>query len=358
MPPRMQAVLTIDLGAVVANWRLLSGLHGGGAVAAVVKADAYGLGAAPVARALRDAGCAHFFVAHLEEGVALRAEIGPGPMIAVLNGFAPGADGADGLTPVLNTLADVASRLDRPGTAGAILHVDTGMARLGLDAREQARLAENAGRLRRLPLRFVLSHLACAEQPAHPMNTAQAERFAGIAARIAPGVPRSLANSAGLFLGHDFRLELARPGCALYGINPTPGRPNPMRPVVTLEAPVLQVRDVPAGASVGYGATWVATRPTRIATVAAGYADGYLRALSGRASGLVEGICVPLVGRVSMDLLTFDVTDVLVLEPGAMVRLIGGDGHGPDELAAAAGTIGYEILTALGARYLRRYLPA
>lgn len=356
-----QAVLTVDLAAIAANWRDLAARHPGGAVAGVVKADAYGLGAAEIAPALRDAGCRHFFVAHLQEGLALRAALGPGPMVAVLNGFPPGADGGAGLVPVLNGLGDAeahaaaARRTGRP--APAILHIDTGMSRLGLDTREQEALADGDARLLAgLDLRYVMTHLACADEAAHPMNAAQAERFAAACARIAPGVPRSFANSSGVFLGPGWASDLARPGSALYGINPTPGAPNPMRPAVTLEAPVLQVRDIPAGATVGYSATWTAPRPTRIATVAVGYADGYLRALSGRSVGVIHGRAAPLVGRVSMDLTTFDVTDVPEARVGDRIALIGdAPGISPDEIAARCGTIGYEILTSLGARYRRAY---
>jgi alanine racemase len=364
----MQAVLTVDLHAIAANWRDLAERHasaGGGAVAGVVKADAYGLGAVPVARALAAAGCRHFFVAHLAEGIALRAALSPGPMVAVLNGFRPGADEGAGLVPVLNGLPDVAAHAASAAAAGrpapVILHLDTGMGRLGLDAGEQAALAEAAPeRLAGLDLLYVMTHLACADEPEHPLNATQAARFAEAASRIAPGVQRSLANSSGLFLGPGFASDLARPGSALYGINPTPGRPNPMRVAVRLRAPVLQLRAIPAGATVGYGATWTAPRPSRIATVAAGYADGYLRALSGQGTaGLVAGRSVPLVGRVSMDLITFDVTEAPQVEPGDMVELIGpGAGLTPDDLAARAGTIGYEILTSLGARYRREYQSA
>ncbi len=187
------------------------------------------------------------------------------------------------------------------------------------------------------------------------MNAAQAGRFAEAGAKL-PGLRRSVANSSGLFLGPDFASDLARPGCALYGINPTPGRPNPMRQVVRLEAPVLQLREIPAGTPVGYGATWTAGRPTRVATVAVGYADGYLRALSSRAAAEFRGRTVPLIGRVSMDLTTFDVTDLPEIAAGDRLTLIGGAGCAPDDLAAAAGTIGYEIMTSLGARYARDYL--
>ncbi len=330
-------------------------------MAAVVKADAYGLGAARVGPALRDAGCRHFFVAHLAEGVALRGALGPGPVIAVLNGFAPGADGDAALLPVLNGLPDVeahaAAARGRGGAAPAILHLDTGMSRLGLDAREQEAVAADPSRFDGLDLRWVMTHLACADEPEHPLNAAQAARFAAICARLpaAAGVPRSIANSSGVFLGPAFASGLARPGCALYGINPTPGRPNPMRQAVRLDAPVLQVREIAPGDTVGYGAAWTAERPSRVATVAAGYADGYLRALSGRAFGVFAGRSVPLIGRVSMDLIAFDVTDAPAIAPGAAIRLIGPPGATPDDLAARAGTIGYEVLTSLGNRYRREY---
>ena len=352
MTPPGQAILRVDLGAIVANWRDLYRIHAAPA-AAVVKADAYGLGAAAVGRALRDAGCSFFFVAHLTEGLALRSALGPGPEIAVLNGFPPGADEDAALIPVLNHLGDVDAHA-RAGSA-AILHLDTGMARLGLDAAEQHALAEDRARLDGLRLRFVMTHLACADEPDHPLNATQHHRFAAAATCLAPGVPRSFANSSGIFLGETFRSDLARPGCALYGINPTPGRPNPMRQVARVEAEVLQVRDIAAGDTVGYAASWTAPGPRRIATVAAGYADGYLRSLSGRSLGLLHGRAVPLVGRVSMDLTTFDVTDVPEARPGDRLLLIGGDGNTPDDIAARCGTIGYEILTSLGRRYARHY---
>ncbi|WP_338664078.1 alanine racemase [Pararoseomonas sp. SCSIO 73927] len=350
-------VLTVDLDAVAANWRTLRTLHaeaGGGKVGAAVKADAYGLGAAAVAPALAAAGCRHFFVAGIAEGMALRPVLGPAPMIAVLNGFPPGADGDAALTPVLNSPGDIAAW---SGTGrGAILHLDTGMARLGLSPAELDALAEDPSPLRGLDLRYVMTHLACADEPAHLMNAAQAARFAAARARL-PGAPSSFANSAGIFLGRDFASDLARPGCAIYGLNPTPGRPNPMRPTLRLAAPVLQVREIPAGTPVGYSAAWTAPRPSRIATVAAGYADGYLRSLSGRAIGRHNWQDVPLVGRISMDLSAFDVTDHPAIGPGSMIELIG-PGNSPDDVAARAGTIGYEVLTALGARYRRAYTAA
>ncbi|MXP63740.1 alanine racemase [Roseomonas sp. M0104] len=343
--------LEVDLGAIVANWRDLGARHPSGPAAGVVKADGYGLGAAPVARALAGSGCRHFFVAQLSEGLALREALGHGPMIAVLGGFPAGADAGAALTPVLNSPRDVAAAR-AAGLRGAILHVDTGMERLGLNAAELTA----AGDLSDLGLRYVMTHLACADTPDHPLNAAQAARFAA-AAEALPGVPRSFANSAGIFLGRDFASGLARPGCALYGINPTPGLPNPMRQVLRLTVPVLQLRQVPAGVTVGYGATWTARRDSRIATIAAGYADGYPRALSGRSFATAAGRPVQLVGRISMDLITLDVTDVPELAQGDRVELIGPQ-QTPDDIAARTGTIGYEILTSLGARYRRRYLPA
>jgi len=346
------------LGAIAENWRALAARAAPWAVAGVVKANAYGLGAARVAPALHAAGCRHFFVAHLAEGMALRAALGAGPMIAVLNGFAPGADEEAALMPVLNSLGDVLAHAAAGRSAGrarpALLHLDTGMARLGLDAGEQARLAADHSLLAGLDLLYVMSHLACADEPGHPLNAEQAARFARACAGL-PKLPRSFANSSGLFLGSDYASDLARPGCALYGINPTPGRPNPMRQVVRLEAPILQIRDIPAGASVGYGASFVAARPSRIATIAVGYADGYLRCLSGQSVAAYRDMILPVVGRVSMDLITLDVTDAPGITPGETVQLIGGAAPSPDDLAARAGTIGYEILTSLGDRYRRDY---
>jgi alanine racemase len=347
------AVLTIDCAAIVANWRDLAARHGA-EVAAVLKADAYGLGAAPVGSALAAAGCRVFFVAHLAEGMALRAVLGPAPRIAVLNGFAPGADDDAALTPVLNALGDLATWQGE--SRAAFVHLDTGMARLGLDAREAARLVQDPALLGSIRVAAWMSHLACADEPEHPLNAQQAARFAALCARL-PAAPRSLANSSGIFLGAPFRGDLARPGAALHGINPQPGRPNPLRQVVRLEAPVLQIREIGAGESVGYGASWVAARPSRIATVAAGYADGYLRSLSGRGQGFVGDVPIPLIGRVSMDLLTFDATDLPALAPGDRITLIG-PRNTPDDIALRAGTIGYEVLTSLGTRYARRYAGA
>jgi alanine racemase len=352
---RAGAVLEIDLAAVVANWRLLAGKAAPGQCAAVVKANAYGLGAASVAGVLSTAGCRLFFVASLDEGIALRQTLGRQLEIAVLNGPFPGAAGEfleAGLIPVLNDPGQIQA-WSREGRGGAaMLHVDTGMARLGLTEREFAALGESPPPI---GWRSVISHLACAEEPEHPHNQRQRARFAAVAARF-PGVPASLAASSGIFLGPEFHFDLVRPGAALYGVNPQPGRPNAMLPVVRLSGKIVQVREIDSGESVGYGAAHVMKTPGRVATVAVGYADGWPRSLSGRGCGHIGGTRVPLLGRVSMDLATFDVSavDPAQARPGMTVELLG-DRYGVDDAAADAGTIGYEILTALGSRYHRIY---
>lgn len=350
------AVLEVDLGAIVANWRDLQRRHPSGPVAGVVKADGYGLGARQVAAALHEAGCRHFFVAYVQEALAVRDAV-PDAMLAVLCGLTPGTEGAyvaHGLTPVLGSLDEI----DRWRGAGrdAILHVDTGMSRLGLDSGELEVLAQDHARLGGLAIRYVMSHLVASEVPGDPLNQLQRRRFAAARAMLPPA-PGSLANSSGIFLGAEFSSDLARAGAALYGVNPVPGQPNPMRGVVKLSARVLAVRDVPAGASVGYNATWIAARPSRIATAALGYADGFHRSLSGRGSACFDGAPVPLVGRVSMDLTTFDVTDHPQIRPGSWLEAIGPN-LPPDAVAEMAGTNGYEVLTSLGRRFHRVYRPA
>ena len=353
------AVLEIDLGAIVANWRTLGEHHPSGPVAGVVKADAYGLGAADVVPALHAAGCRHFFVAHLQEALAIRS-LAPASLLGVLNGLIPGSEPeyvAHDLMPVLGSLAEIDAWGDQARRAGkklpAILHVDTGMSRLGLDAPGLAALRDDPFLLDGIHLAYVMSHLVSSEVPHDPVNEVQRGRFAAICAALPPA-PRSLANSSGIFLGPGFGSDLARPGAALYGINPTPGLENPMRPVVRLRARVLSVREIPTGATVGYNATWTAPRPSRIATAAIGYADGWHRSHSGHGHALFDGRPVPLVGRVSMDLTTFDATGHPALTPGAWLELIG-PARSADDVAAAAGTNGYEVLTSLGRRFARLY---
>ena len=355
------AVLIVDLAAIVANYRLLAREAAAAEVAAVVKADAYGLGAARVAPALAAAGCATFFVALASEGAVLRASL-PAATIAVFNGPDDETIGlyrAHGLTPVLNSPRQVALWQARGGGQAAMLHVDTGMARLGLSSAEVSALAAAPGQPGGLTLTHVMSHLAWAEDPAQPLNAVQLERFRAARATLAPvggAVKASLANSSGIFLGADYHFDLVRPGAALYGIAPRPGGTNPLSQVVHFHARILQVLDVDSPMTVGYGAAHRVVRRGRIATVAAGYADGYLRSLSNQGHAFVGELRVPVVGRVSMDLTTLDVTDVPAehARPGTMVELIGPRAR-TDAVAAAAGTIGYELLTRLGPRCERVY---
>lgn len=360
MPPQATAVAVIDLASVAANFRDLRARHGA-PIAGVVKADAYGLSAAHVAPVLAGAGAEMLFTAGFDEAAVLDVAI---PR-AVLDGLSPGTEAAfldAGLVPVLNDLGQVqrwaatARRLNRK--LAALLHLDTGMRRLGLDDAETARLIADPSDLAALDLRYVMTHLACADEPAHKLNAEQAGQFAQLCAALPP-MRTSFANSSGIFLGERFRSDLARPGAATYGINPTPGQPNPMRPVVQLYARILQVRTIAAGDSVGYSASYVAKRPSRIATAAIGYADGFPRALSARALATLDGTAFPLVGRVSMDLTTFDITDLPdgLVHPGGFVALIDG-ANDADAVGARANTIGYEILTSLSRRAHRIWTGA
>jgi alanine racemase len=314
-----------------------------------------------VAQRLFEEGCRHFFVAHADEAIAVRGAV-PKGWICVLNGLPPGAD-ADfveyGLVPALNDLGQVsawrgaAQRYTRP--LDAVIHLDTGLNRLGLTTEDAALLANDRMRLRGLRLALLMSHLVSAEKPAEAINRAQLDRFQHFVSRM-PGAPASLANSSGIFLGSDFHFDLLRPGAALYGINPTPGTPNPMRQVAVLQARILQVRQIDAMTGVGYNHDWRSARPSRIAVVAAGYADGYMRALGNHGEVVIGNHLAKVVGRVSMDLITVDVTDLPedAVRPGAFAELIGPH-QTPDEVAEKANTNGYEILTSLGSRYHRAY---
>ena len=350
------AVLEVDLKAVATNWQALCRLHPSGAVAGVVKADGYGLGAEQIVTALRDAGCRHFFVAYVQEALAIR-DLVPDAMVGVLSGLIPGTEALyarHDMTPVLGSLDEVARW--QPFGRQAILHVDTGMSRLGLSPREVTVLAEDRSRLGGMKIRYIMSHLSASDVPRDPTNAQQLQRFAAARAAL-PAAPCSLANSSGIFLGNAFLSDLARPGAALYGINPTPGQPNPMQRVVRLSVQVLAVREVSAGTAVGYNATWKAPRPSRIATVALGYADGLHRSLSGLGSAIFDGHPVPLVGRISMDLTTLDVTDQPMVQPGSWLEVLGPH-LSLDDVAVAAGTNGYEVLTSLGRRFHRVYRTA
>jgi alanine racemase len=369
-PPQPEAggILTVDLGALEANWRALGRRAMPSECAAVIKADGYGCGIEQVAATLMRAGCKTFFVADLAEARRVRAAV-PEPTIYVLNGLLPGTAASFAymrVRPVIGSMVELAE-WDAFCTAtqwqgGAALHVDTGMNRLGISANEAAALAprirsENHG------ITLLMSHLACAELPEHPLNDSQIRLFREVR-MLYRGIPSSLANSSGVFLGNPAHCDMVRPGVALYGVNPTPGRSNPMRPVIALQARIVQVRDIPRGETIGYDATWTAKRATRLAVVAVGYADGYPRAASATdavpgADAIVAGKRCPLAGRVSMDLLAIDITDLPdpAVRRGDLATLIG-DEISVDDVASAAGTIGYEVLTSLGKRYRRVYRSA
>ena len=357
--------LVIDLDALANNYACVAALAGGAETAPVVKADGYGLGAAPVAARLWAEGARSFFVARLEEGEALRAALGPGrpARILVFDGAPPGTAArlAEAqLIPVLNSPAQVevfaAYARPRGAPLACAIQVDTGMQRLGLRPEELEALIAATDRLNGLDIALLLSHLACADQAEHRMNAQQAGRFRKARALL-PGVPASLANSAGVFLGPDFHHDLVRPGIALYGGGPFGAPHRGLKTVATLTAPILQVRAVAAGETVGYGAAFTAPRACRVAVGAAGYADGVLRATAGQGRVWFAGDFRMVLGRISMDLLAIDVTGCEDAGPGAMVELLG-----PhvlvDHAAAAAGTVSYEVLTRLGHRAERVYLGA
>jgi alanine racemase len=366
IPSSARAILTFDLMALRANWARLNQASGRAECAGVIKADAYGLGLAPIARALTNEGCKTFFVASVGEGRAAR-EVQPGATIYVLDGLLPGAEahyaGFD-LRPVLSSLPEVrdwaAYCRARGHRLAAGIHIDTGLNRLGMPEREVEQLAAAPELLSAFETTLVMSHLACADHPDDPMNEHQRQRFETLRAKL-PQAPASLANSGGLFLGPRFHFDLVRPGIALYGGRAHEGKDNPMQTVVRLAARILQVRDVLPGESVGYGATYKVTTPARIATLGVGYADGFLRALSvasGEAGpvGYVGDYPVPIVGRVSMDFITADVTSVPeeLARRCAWVEVRGGRVT-VDDLTDRAGTIGYELLTRLGQRVYRVY---
>lgn len=336
--------ITIDLDAIIANWRALDKMSKS-ETAAVVKADGYGLGAGRVAKALAKAGARKFFVAVAEEGAILRQALGEGPQINILSGHMSGDTDMIGdldLTPMLNSIDQISRHFEAlPGHAFGI-QLDTGMNRLGMEWDEWGAIAEIA--LAQHPT-LVMSHLACADEPDHPMNAFQLDVFHQMTDGIS--VPRSLAATGGILLGKDYHFDMTRPGIGLFGGLPFENA----RHVVQMDLPVIQIRNLNAGEVVGYGNAWQAERPSRIATISAGYADGLLRSMSDEATLYYGDEPCPLVGRVSMDLLTVDVTD-LSEDPHALTIL--GTQQTVDQLARVAGTIGYEILTSLGNRYTRR----
>jgi alanine racemase len=352
-----QVLVRVSLDALAANYALLRRLASSAEVAAVVKANAYGLGLAPIAARLVVEGCRSFFVADLAEAIELR-QLQPNVRIFVLSGL-PEESGAtlvqNGLIPVLNTPAQVrAWRRDAPNKMAA-LQLDTGMSRTGLSEKEVSELSANGAFLAPMRLALVMTHLARADTPNDSLNEAQVGRFAALL-KYLPRVPRSIANSAGIFLGPCFHGDLVRPGIALYGGRPFALGHNPMRPVVNVCALVQQVRDVTTEVTVGYGATHRVQPPGRIATIGIGYADGYPRCLGGKGYVSVSGRKAPVIGRVSMDAITVDITQLPrnAMRPGSYVEVIGDD-ISVEDVAAAAGTVNYELLTALSRRAARVY---
>lgn len=356
--------LTIDLNAIAKNWTALDTVSANALTGAVVKGDAYGTGLIPTSRKLFAAGARFFFVATPDEGIALRNGL-PDAHIFVLNGLYPGAADtyvAYQLMPVLNSLPMLEDWLDvcseHNEAFPAALHFDTGMNRLGFRLNEVDTVRDHIDQFGYLP-QMIMSHLCCADHPNHEKNRTQLVLFQALLASF-PGIPASLANSAGLMAGRDAHFQMVRPGIALYGGRAVSGRPNPMSRVVTLEMPVLQVREARTGESVGYGATYTLNRDSRLATIGIGYADGFFRALSAnniRGGGKMayQGRILPMVGRVSMDSVCVDLTDLdLPLHAGDLVEVLGPT-ISVDDQADAAGTIGYEILTSLKGRYSRIY---
>ncbi len=353
------ALLTIDLGALQDNWRTMRTHAGPARCGAAVKADAYGLGLTRAGQALFEAGCDCFFVSQAEEGAALRPHVGASD-IYVLNGVREPAlplHASHTLKPVLNSLNDISLWKQAGSPLPAAVHIDTGMARLGLSPSEVKTLITDPSWKDGVRFDCVMSHLSSADLPASPVNAEQKRNFD--AARASLGlmdIPASLANSAGILLGDDYHYDLVRPGLALYGANPLHTAPSPVRQTVRLEAQIVQIRHVDAKSTVGYGAAHTASKATRIATIPVGYGDGYPRTLSHVAVADLAGYRVPVIGRISMDLITLDVGAVpeAVAQLGARVTLIGGPvdiGH----LAQQAGTVSYELLTNLSRRIARRY---
>ena len=353
------AVLSIDLTSIKANFEIIRKQLSGAEAGAVVKANGYGLGAERIAGTLAKAGCKKFFVANVDEGIKLRAKL-PNIDIYILNGLFPGTEEVyheHNLSPILGSLGEIKlwKQFSSNKPFPCCIHVDTGMLRLGLEPNEIMKITDDVSIVEGLDVRFIMSHLASADEPNNLQNETQLSSFR-IARKYLPMGRATLAASSGIFLGRNFHFDLVRPGIAIYGGNPNPGKQNPMIPTISLKAQIKQIRNAQSSETIGYGASHKLSRQSQIATVAVGYADGFLRSLSNNSCGYINNFRVPLVGRVSMDLATFDVTDVpkKLAVPGQWLELIGPN-HTIDQVAKEAGTIAHEVLTSLGERYHRVY---
>lgn len=360
---RAGAILTIDLGAVRHNYRLLRSKLVSAQCGAAVKADSYGLGATRISEVLFEEGCRHFFVAHLEEAIALRPHLPESADIYVMHGSPVGYEAEfleHSCIPVLNSCQQILAWRDlaqqKQRLLPAIIQLDTGMSRMGMSQTEVQAWMADPDFIDGIDVQYLMSHLACAEDQQNAMNRQQLQTFQALRKQLPP-CRATLANSSGIFLGPDFQLDLVRPGAALYGLTPVAGAANPLQAVAHLQGKIIQTREIAAGTGVGYSLTYRSTQVRRIATVAVGYADGWLRSLSNRGMVMIGDKPVPMVGNVSMDTITLDVSEIALelLYPGALVDLISAK-NTADEVAQHAGTIGYEILTSLGLRYQRHYI--
>lgn len=363
LPFQSVGLLSIDLGAIASNWRKLRSLAGGAECSAVVKADAYGLGVTPLAKALLKEGCESYFVASVEEGQQLRVELGASVCIYVLNGAIPGTIDSIirwQLTPVINSLTQLAMWQSKAGARPYAAMVDTGMTRLGLSEGEALHAFGDVSS--DVNLSLLLSHYSCADTPDHELNAVQLTKFRHLVSGLKASRPKlraSLSSTAGIFLGAESCFDQVRPGIGLYGVSPNPDLPLDLQRVVSLELPVVQLRRVQNDTRVGYGATQTAAAGSLLATVYGGYADGLFRSLSRKTQAYVNGVAAPIVGRVSMDYCVFDVTNTGIDEDadnGSLALELLGACQTVDELAKSGGTIGYEILTSLSRRYRRVYI--
>lgn len=360
-------ILTVNLSAILANWRCVtSQLSKGSSAAAVIKANAYGLGAAQVGPVLYRAGCREFFVATIDEAVAARKYLHADAVIYVLGGLRVGTESLflqHKISPVLHSTQDIRRWLahvaDIESPPECAVKINTGMTRLGLDVQEWTALVTARSELQQLSPALVMSHLACADEPGHALNREQLQQFQAVVATsrsLLPQARYSLANSSGIYLGKEWHFDLVRPGAALYGINPRPQEPSPLKPVVHLALPILQVRQLTGPVSIGYGATVKASAPTRLAVAAGGYADGLHRTIGGAGFGVIGRHQVPVIGRISMDATIFDVSAAGIAADEAKVIEVLNDELTVDSWAARTGALGYEVLTSLGYRYQRRYV--